>query len=142
MSTFIENIKYARKVDKSQIPTCNIMGVNIAAINMVWLLEYLDKNIDLLHGDYMCVTNVHTTAYSVGTPVYGSRIGNVGNLIEDRKTGMLLKGDSVKSISETLKCNVNFDCAEIYNYYLERYTAERNYEILVDIYSKCIDSAK
>ena len=81
-------------------------------------------------------------AYSVGTPVYGSRIGNVGNLIEDRKTGMLLKGDSVKSISETLKCNVNFDCAEIYNYYLERYTAERNYEILVDIYSKCIDSAK
>lgn len=53
--------KYVRKVDKSQIPTCNIMGVNIAAINMEWLLEYLDKNIDLLHGDYICVSNVHTT---------------------------------------------------------------------------------
>ena len=31
-----ENVKseYQRKVDKSLIPTCNIMGVNIAAINM------------------------------------------------------------------------------------------------------------
>lgn len=34
-----ENVKseYQRKVDKSLIPTCNIMGVNIAAINMNWL---------------------------------------------------------------------------------------------------------
>ena len=55
---------YVRKVDKSQIPTCNIMGVNIAAINMEWLLEYLNKNIDLLHGDYICVSNVHTTVTS------------------------------------------------------------------------------
>lgn len=61
MSTSKDNVKYVRKVDKRQIPTCNIMGVNIAAINMEWLLEYLDKNIDLLHGDYMCVSNVHTT---------------------------------------------------------------------------------
>lgn len=40
-----ENIKgeYQRKVDKSLIPTCNIMGVNIAAINMNWLLKYLDS---------------------------------------------------------------------------------------------------
>ena len=36
---------YQRKVDKSLIPTCNIMGVNIAAINMEWLLEYLKKNL-------------------------------------------------------------------------------------------------
>lgn len=64
--------KYARKVDKSQIPTCNIMGVNIAAINMEWLLEYLDKNIDLLHGDYICVSNVHTTITSFEEPEYCS----------------------------------------------------------------------
>lgn len=62
--------KYVRKVDKSQIPTCNIMGVNIAAINMDWLLKYLDKNIDLLHGDYICVSNVHTTVTSYEEPDY------------------------------------------------------------------------
>ena len=30
---------YKRTVDKAEIPICNIMGVNIAAINMKWLME-------------------------------------------------------------------------------------------------------
>lgn len=56
-----ENIKseYQRKVDKSLIPTCNIMGVNIAAINMNWLLKYIDENLSDIKGDYICVSNVH-----------------------------------------------------------------------------------
>lgn len=56
--------KYVHKVDKSQIPTCNIMGVDIAAINMEWLLDFTYKNIKSLSGDYMCVSNVHTTVTS------------------------------------------------------------------------------
>ena len=50
---------YKRKVDKAEIPICNIMGVNIAAINMKWLLDYLEKNLSNLKGDYICVSNVH-----------------------------------------------------------------------------------
>lgn len=61
---------FKRKLNKSQIPTCNIMGVNIAAINMEWLLEYTDKNIKALSGDYMCVSNVHTTVTSYEEPDY------------------------------------------------------------------------
>lgn len=53
--------EYIHKVDKSKIPTCNILGVNIAAIDMVRLLDYLDNNIRDLSGDYICVSNVHTT---------------------------------------------------------------------------------
>lgn len=56
--------KYIHKVDKSMIPVCNIMGVNIAAIDMDWLLDFTDKNIKKLSGDYMCVSNVHTTVIS------------------------------------------------------------------------------
>lgn len=52
---------FKRKLNKDEIPVCNIMGVNIAAINMEWLLRYLDKNLKELSGDYLCVTNVHTT---------------------------------------------------------------------------------
>ena len=116
MSTFIENIKYARKVDKSQIPTCNIMGVNIAAINMVWLLEYLDKNIDLLHGDYMCVTNVHTTVTAYEDPEYcavqnggimaipdGGPLSTVGRkrgYNMERTTGPSLMGEIFKITTE------------------------------------------
>ena len=55
---------YKRKVEKFLIPTCNIMGVNIAAINMEWLVEYLEKNIADIKGDYICVSNVHTTVTS------------------------------------------------------------------------------
>ena len=59
-----EKIVYKRTVDKAQIPTCNILGVNIAAINMEWLVEYLDKNLLDIKGDYICVSNVHTTVTS------------------------------------------------------------------------------
>ena len=57
-------MEYKRKVDKRLIPTCNIMGVNIAAINMGWLVDYLEKNISEIKGDYICVSNVHTTVTS------------------------------------------------------------------------------
>jgi N-acetylglucosaminyldiphosphoundecaprenol N-acetyl-beta-D-mannosaminyltransferase len=58
------NEKYIHRVDKSLIPTCNILGVNIAAINMEWLLDFTHKNIESLSGDYICVSNVHTTVMS------------------------------------------------------------------------------
>ena len=53
--------KFVHKVDKSEIPTCNILGVDIAAVDMSWLLEYLNNNVYALSGDYICVSNVHTT---------------------------------------------------------------------------------
>lgn len=61
MNTSLYNKSYKRTVDKSAIPTCNILGVNIAAIDMEWLLDFLNDNIHALSGDYICVSNVHTT---------------------------------------------------------------------------------
>jgi N-acetylglucosaminyldiphosphoundecaprenol N-acetyl-beta-D-mannosaminyltransferase len=60
---------FYRVVDKSVIPTCNILGVNIAAINMEWLLKFLKANVksklgNRLAGDYICVSNVHTIVTS------------------------------------------------------------------------------
>lgn len=61
MSTTVYSQIYKRSVDKTAIPTCNIMGVEIAAIDMSWLLDFLNKNVNALSGDYICVSNVHTT---------------------------------------------------------------------------------
>ena len=61
---------YRQKIDKANIPTCNIIGVNIAAINMEWLIDYVNRNIECLSGDYMCVSNVHTTIMSLDDPNY------------------------------------------------------------------------
>lgn len=68
----MEKVKtiYKRTVNKSLIPTCNIMGVNIAAINMKWLINYLVKNLSNIKGDYICVANAHTTVVSWEDPEY------------------------------------------------------------------------
>ena len=63
--------EYIHKVDKSKIPTCNILGVDIAAIDMEWLLDYLINNIHDLSGDYICVSNVHTTVTAYEDDEYG-----------------------------------------------------------------------
>ncbi len=68
---------YHRTVDKSAIPTCNIMGVEIAAIDMEWLVDYLSSNVRELSGDYVCVANVHTTVTAYEDPEY-CRIQNGG----------------------------------------------------------------
>ena len=48
-------------LDKSHIPVCKILGVDIAAINMEWLIDFTSRHLKTLSGDYMCVANVHTT---------------------------------------------------------------------------------
>lgn len=77
-----QNTVFERKVDKSEIPLCNILGVNIAAINMAWLLHYLDNYVkspkgNLLSGEYICVSNVHTTVTSYENAEY-CKIQNSG----------------------------------------------------------------
>ena len=64
------NSEYKRKLNKSEIPFCNILGVNIAAINMEWLCSYVSKNIADLSGDYICVSNVHATVTASENPDY------------------------------------------------------------------------
>lgn len=61
---------FKRDLNKKEIPTCTIMGVQIAAIDMEWLLNYTCQNIEKLSGDYMCVSNVHTTVTAYETPEY------------------------------------------------------------------------
>lgn len=57
-------MSYFHVVEKSTIPTVNILGVDIAAINMDWLLAFTTEHVKELSGDYICVSNVHTTVTS------------------------------------------------------------------------------
>lgn len=65
-----KQIAYSRTVDKKLIPTCNIMGVRIAAIDMPWLLQFTRDQVKNLSGDYICVSNVHTTVTAYEDPGY------------------------------------------------------------------------
>lgn len=62
--------EFVHRADKTKIPTCRIMGVDIAAVDMDWLLRFTDENIRQLSGDYMCVSNVHTVVTASEDPAY------------------------------------------------------------------------
>ena len=47
------------------------MGVNLADIDMKWLVDFLNKNIGDLHGDYICVSNVHPSKNPLGASPQG-----------------------------------------------------------------------
>lgn len=64
------NKAFISKVDRSIIPTCRIMGVSLAAVDMSWLIDFTKKYIKELSGDYVCVANVHTTVMSYEDPAY------------------------------------------------------------------------
>ena len=55
------NPGFERCSQSNAIATCNIMGVEIAAVDMPRLLDFTTNNIRELSGDYMCAANVHTT---------------------------------------------------------------------------------
>lgn len=61
---------FEHKVDKSKIPVCNILGVNVAAIDLDWLLKYTNENIKSLSGDYITVLNVFTDVLAYENPDY------------------------------------------------------------------------
>ena len=44
-----------------KIPVCNILGVHVAAINMDMLMQFTREHAEELSGEYICVSNVHTT---------------------------------------------------------------------------------
>jgi N-acetylglucosaminyldiphosphoundecaprenol N-acetyl-beta-D-mannosaminyltransferase len=50
--------------------TCRILGVDIAVTNMAETIAYIEENLETLRGDYICVSNVHTTVTASEDPEY------------------------------------------------------------------------
>lgn len=66
----MEQERFEHRVDKGRIPVCPIMGVKLAAIDMPWLLRFTEEHLKELSGDYICVSNVHTTVTAYKDPQY------------------------------------------------------------------------
>lgn len=49
---------------------CKILGVNIQVASMNETIEYIDKNLDSLSGNYICIANVHTTVMAAEDEKY------------------------------------------------------------------------
>lgn len=68
-----------------------------------------------------------------GTPVIGSNIGNVSNLIKDGVSGRTFQYNSVESLRDAVK-NITDMVESSTNQYKENYTSHRNYTLLNSIY--------
>ena len=74
-------------------------------------------------------------SFSCGTPVIGSNIGNVGNIIKDGVNGLHFIYSSSEDLVKKVK-QLNDMVYSTYNDYLKNYTPQKNYEMLLDIYEK------
>lgn len=72
-------------------------------------------------------------AFSVGTPVLGSDMGNVGKLIRKDVNGRLFSPTDKSQLLDSLqKFNIDYD--EVFEYFRQNYSAYSNYETLKKIY--------
>ena len=87
-------------------------------------------------------------AFSFGIPVISSRIGAIEELVDDGRTGLFFTPGDAKDLA--VKAQWAWDhpkeMAEMgrnaRREYEEKYTAERNYQMLMDIYQQAIENHK
>ena len=71
--------------EREKIPKYRILGVDIAATNMEQVLRLLAKEGRKLSGEYICVSNVHTTVMSYDNPQYCAIQNNAFLALPDGK---------------------------------------------------------
>lgn len=76
-------------------------------------------------------------AFSVGTPVLGSDIGNVGNLIKEGITGWKFKPDNADDLISAVNGMTDIT-SNVLKEFNNNYTAQRNYDKLLEIYNKLV----
>ena len=81
-----------------------------------------------------------TEAFACGKPVIASRLGAMAELIKDGKTGLLFEAGNAEDLASKIKWLIDNEdaCVEMgknaRSVFEEKYTAEKNYEILMKIY--------
>jgi glycosyltransferase involved in cell wall biosynthesis len=86
-------------------------------------------------------------AFSCGVPVIASRLGAMAEIIEEESTGLLFCAGNPDDLLEKIRWAVDHkdtvrrmgDNAR--RVYEEKYTAKKNYEMLVDLYEQAISRA-
>ena len=76
-------------------------------------------------------------AFSVGTPVMCSDLGNAGSIVTEGVTGRKFQPDSPEDLARAVGTSGGM-CESTYAQYLSGYTAERNYETLEAIYRQAL----
>jgi glycosyltransferase involved in cell wall biosynthesis len=84
-------------------------------------------------------------ALARGTPVVGADIGAIGSLVEDRRTGRLHRPADPSDLAAKLGELLALPATEMAamraaarRTFVERYTADRNYDLLMEVYGEAV----
>lgn len=85
-------------------------------------------------------------AFACGLPVIASRLGAMAEIVEEGRTGLLFNPGDAEDLAEKVAWAWAYprEMAEMgreaRREYEEKYTAERNYQMLLEIYQQAIDN--
>lgn len=75
-------------------------------------------------------------SYAMGTPVIASNLGNVGNMVEDGITGFTFECGNAKALIEAVNQMEKQNAWDTKSVFEEKYTVEKNYAVLREIYEE------
>ena len=87
-------------------------------------------------------------AYSVGKPVIGSNLGNIAEIVKHGETGLLFKPGDPDDVAEKVRWMIENKKERqrmgenAYQEYLEKYTPEKNFKMLMEIYEDVLNKRK
>jgi glycosyltransferase involved in cell wall biosynthesis len=97
---------------------------------------------------YECAPMTILEAFASGLPVIASEIGSVPELVEHRRTGLLFRPGDAEDLARQVRWafehpeELQAMRAAARREFEEKYTAERNYRMLMDIYEMAIENAR
>ena len=92
-------INLTKKV-RVKIKTCNILGVNINITNMKETVKIINENLEYIKGNYICVSNVHTTVMSYENKYYRDIQNNGFMALPDGKPLSIVSKEDLRKLKE------------------------------------------
>lgn len=121
-------------IDKHHLSRVSMLGFrpNKAAKKLIANSEALILPTQWYEGLPMTILE----AYSLGTPVIGSDLGNVGNLVTEGITGAKFVSDSPDDLVQAVKRLQSYKHirSSTYSVYKQLYSEKQNYKRLMEIY--------
>jgi glycosyltransferase involved in cell wall biosynthesis len=97
---------------------------------------------------YECFPRVLVESFAIGRPVVASRLGSLAELVDHGRTGVLFKPGDPQALADAIEWMFShpMELEQMSQAAREefeaKYTADRNYEQLVEIYQYALDTAR